>query len=272
MSNTGQKAPDYSEYKNLRVSIDDGVAVLTLNRPSALNAVTHEMHGELQRLLPQLDRDDRVRAIIVTGEGSAFSAGGDFGFMKDLHFNVSLRFEAFRGAWELVDVMLTMRKPMVAAVNGAATGLGLTIALLCDVVYAVESARLGDPHVKAGLVPGDGGCLIWPLLVGINRAKEYLLTGDLVDARTAERLGLVNKVVPDGEVMQAAMDLARRLANGPTQTIMWTKMALNQWLRQAQLTSFALSVALEQMSFATSDQLEAVNAFMEKRKPRFTGS
>ncbi|HEY8766748.1 MAG TPA: enoyl-CoA hydratase-related protein [Dehalococcoidia bacterium] len=270
MSQPARGVPAY-DYANLTVAVDDKIAVLTLNRPETLNAVSYEMHHELERVFRDLNSDPRVDVIVVTGAGKAFSAGGDFNFMKDLHTDLEKRYEIFLGAWEVVDALIELKKPIVSAVNGAATGLGLTVALLCDIVYAGQSARMGDPHVRAGIVAGDGGCLIWPLLVGINRAKEYLLTGDLMDAETAEKIGLVNRVFPDDELMNAAMSLAKRLAEGPTQAIRWTKMSLNQWLRQAHVTSFAMSLALEQFAFATNDQLEAVSAFMEKRRPKFTG-
>lgn len=264
-------ASDYGRYNNLIVTVEEKIAIVTLNRPESLNAVTAEMHHDLEGVFRDLETDDRVDVIVVTGSGKAFSAGGDFNLMKDLHNDFTARLKMFQGAWELVDALIELKKPVISAINGAATGLGLTVALLCDIVYAAQSARMGDPHVKAGIVAGDGGCLIWPLLIGLNRAKEYLLTGDLMDAETAERIGLVNRVFPDDELMDRAMDMARKLADSPTIAVRFTKMALNQWLKQGQVTSFNLSLALEMLSFSTQDQSEAVAAFMEKRKPNYTG-
>ncbi|HWP38491.1 MAG TPA: enoyl-CoA hydratase-related protein [Gemmatimonadales bacterium] len=260
-----------SHLSTVRVELDDAVATVWLSRPASLNAITRDMHHELQEVFRILDDDDSVGAIVLTGEGRAFSAGGDFELLRALHDDASMRPPILAEAWRLVDALIGTGKPTVAAINGAATGLGLTIALLCDIVYAAERARLGDTHIKAGIVPGDGGCLIWPLLVGINRAKEYLLTGELMDAPTAERLGLVNRVFPDGELLGSAQALASRLAHGPRIALRWTKLSLNQWLRQAHVTGFGMSLALEQLSFTTHDQLEALQALREKRSPVFRG-
>lgn len=164
-----------------------------------------------------------------------------------------------------------MEQPIVAAVNGDAVGLGATLALFCDIIIASEKARFGDPHVRVGLVAGDGGAVIWPLLCGVTKAKEYLMTGDLISAAEAERIGLINHAVPLGEVMPKAIELARRLANGPTRAIRWTKLACNKRLRDEVNLVLDASLAVETISMLTEDHREAARAFVEKRSPKFKG-
>ena len=164
-----------------------------------------------------------------------------------------------------------MPQPIIAAVNGDAVGLGATVALFCDVIIASETARIGDPHVRVGLVAGDGGAIIWPALVGVAKAKEFLMTGDLIPAREAERIGLVNKVVLPGEVLSSATDMARRLASGATWAIRWTKFSINKQLRAQMNMILDTSLALESLTFLSEDHKEAVAAFLEKRRPNFKG-
>jgi enoyl-CoA hydratase len=171
----------------------------------------------------------------------------------------------------IVDGILECRKPVVSAVNGYAMGLGATIALLCDVVVAGKSAVFADTHVKMGIGAGDGGQLIWPLLMGVNRAKYFLMTGDRLTADEAERLGLVNFVVEDGDLMTKATEVAGRLARGPLQAIMASKVPINQWIRAQSAHIMPLSLALEEASMHSTDAREAQTAFVEKREARFTG-
>jgi enoyl-CoA hydratase len=158
---------------------------------------------------------------------------------------------------------------MIAAINGDAIGLGATLALFCDITYMADGARIGDPHVKAGIVAGDGGPVLWPMLVGANRAKEYLLTGDLLKAAEAERIGLVNHVVAGDELDAAAMKTARRLAAGPQIAIQFNKRLVNKELEEKVSRLYDLSLALEAITFETADHQEAVRAFLDKRKPVF---
>ena len=169
--------------------------------------------------------------------------------------------------WDLLDVPL----PIVCAVNGPAVGLGASIALLSDVIVMAESASLADPHVRVGLVAGDGGTIAWPLAVGPARAKQYLLTGDPVSAVEAERVGLVNLVVPDDELDQAAMAFAHKLASRPPLAVQHTKAAVNNWVKQTAMASFDLATASEMVTFGSADHAEALAAIREKRAPRFTG-
>jgi enoyl-CoA hydratase len=165
--------------------------------------------------------------------------------------------------------ILAVRQPMIAAVNGDAIGLGATLALFCDITYMVDTARIGDPHVRAGIVAGDGGPVLWPMLVGMNRAKEYLLTGDLLTAAEADRIGLVNHVVAAADLDDAVMKTARKLANGPQIAIRFNKRLVNKELEDKVSRIYDLSLALEAITFETADHHEAVRAFLEKRKPVF---
>lgn len=258
-------------YRTLKVEKTDGIAVLTLNRPEVLNAVDDVMHRELVDVWPALAADPEIAAVVLTGAGRAFSAGGDMRWLESAHRNFGGQQRMMREALDIIEHMLRLEQPIVAAVNGPATGLGATLALFCDIIIMSESARIGDTHVRAGVVAGDGGTVIWPLLVGLHRAKEYLMTADLLDAREAERIGLVNRVVPAEELMPTALRYARRLAEGPAWAVRWTKLALNQWLKWGMSLTMPAALALEMLTFNTDDQLEAVRSFMAKRPPQFKG-
>ncbi|MFZ4516980.1 MAG: enoyl-CoA hydratase/isomerase family protein [Microthrixaceae bacterium] len=255
----------------IRVARDGDVLVCTIDHPdSDLNAVDATLHHELATLFRALRRERTARAVLLTGAGRAFCAGGDLAWFPELRSTEALdalRLDARQMIWDLLDVEL----PVVCALNGHAMGLGASIALLCDLVVAAEGARIGDPHVRMGLVAGDGGAVIWPMVLGPARAKEHLLLGDPLTAADAERLGLVNRVVPADEVRATAMELARRLAAGPPLAVRGTKVAVNQQLRAALLASFDLSTALELSTFHSEDHAEAVAAAVEKRPPGFRG-
>jgi enoyl-CoA hydratase/carnithine racemase len=248
----------------------EGVAVCTMNRPDSLNAINAEGHHELEELFAQLQRDDAVKAVVLTGAGRAFSTGGDVkGFGGFTDARPGGIFDS--GARALAGNLVAIEKPVIAAVNGVAVGLGATIALLCDVVFMADTARIGDPHVKVGLVPGDGGAVIWPLLVGPARAKEYLMTGDLLDAAEAERIGLVSHVVPAEKLMDEALALATRLAKGPTLAIRFAKISVQRAVQQAMFSQLDLGLALEAITGGSHDHKEASAAFAEKREPRYEG-
>lgn len=237
---------------------------------SELNAVDELLHDELGRLFRELRRETEARAVVLTGRGRAFSAGGDLGWLasfEDLRQFEPLRRDARQLAYDLLDVEL----PIVAALNGPAVGLGASIALLCDVIFMAETASVADPHVRVGIVAGDGGTAIWPLVLGPARAKQYLLTGDPVTAREAERLGLVNRVVPPDALQDEALAFARRLAEGAPLALRYTKLAINQTLKQAAMVAFDVATALEIVTFQSDDHREALAALREKRKPRFEG-
>jgi enoyl-CoA hydratase/carnithine racemase len=261
---------DYSRYETLNIDVVEQVATITLNRPEVLNAVNPQMHTELEELFGKIGYDDNINAIVLTGAGRAFCAGGDVKGM-DQRAREGARRIPLRSAKRLIQNMLDVEQPLIAAVNGDAVGLGATIALFCDMIIAAENARFGDTHVRVGLVAGDGGAVIWPLLVGVAKAKELLFTGDLINAREAERIGLINRVVPQGKAYEEALALAKRLAVGPTRAIRWTKLATNKRLKDEVNLVLDASLAVETLSMATEDHKEAARAFVEKRAPRYTG-
>jgi len=261
----------YDDFRAIRFERDGLVLRAILDRPGDdLNAVDGLLHSELAALFPALRQERDARAVLLTGSGRGFSAGGDFGWMptlQDPERLEDLRLDAKQMIWDLLDVHL----PVVCALNGHAMGLGASIALLCDVIFMAESATIGDPHVRVGLVAGDGGTVAWPLAVGPARAKQYLLTGDPVPAAEAERLGLVNAVVPDGQLDGVAMEFAQRLASGAPLAVQYTKQAVNKLVKEALNTSFDVATALEIVTFRSADHAEALAALREKRTPRFLG-
>jgi enoyl-CoA hydratase len=260
---------DYSRFKAIAFENKNGVGVATLNRPDHMNAFTHEMHVEFEDLMIAIGEDKGVRAVILTGAGKAFCAGGDLAEMNKPETRNAAR--VMDGSRRLPHAMLSVKQPIICAVNGHAVGIGATIALFSDVVFMAETAKIGDPHVKVGLVAGDGGAVIWPLLININRAKELLLTGDLVSAAEAYRIGLANRVMPPEQVLPAAMELAERLARGPALAIQWTKLSINRMLRQATENVLDASLALEGITIVSRDHAEGIASFLEKRPPHFEG-
>jgi enoyl-CoA hydratase len=263
---------DYSRYKYIKVDKADGICTITLNRPEALNSFGPVLHPELEDVFEDVARDEEAKVVVLTGEGKAFSAGGDIKEMQRRIVDPTAPRVDIQGARRLIYNLLGVQQPIIAAVNGHAVGLGATVALFCDIVIAADSARIGDPHVSVGLVAGDGGAVIWPLLIGINKAKELLMTGDLLTAAEAERIGLINHVVPADQVMPKSMELAKRLAGGASQAIRWTKLSVNKVLRERVNLVLETSLGVEFLSMTMDDHAEAVNAFVEKRAPNFKGS
>lgn len=262
---------DQAKYTSINIErLDGGVAVATLNRPERLNAVNGDLHHELTTLPRDFDGDEGVRALVITGAGRAFCSGGDFS-PGATPIGGSHGITAGEEGRRIVDHMLECSKPIISAVNGYAMGLGSTIALLADVVVAGRSAVFADTHVAMAIGAGDGGQLIWPLLVGVNKAKYFLMTGDRVGAEEAERIGLVNFVVDDEELMDKALGVATRLAAGPAQAIAASKAAVNAWMRSLSSQIVPLSLSVELACFGSADNREAVQAFNEKRPPKFGG-
>jgi enoyl-CoA hydratase len=261
---------DYTGYERIRVTRSGRILTLSLSNPAKLNAVDGRMHHELADIFYDVQKDDSVDIVVLEGEGASFSAGGDIEWMRDAaqgRIQGPTMIEGKRIIFGLLD----LEKPIIAKVRGAAIGLGCTLALFCDVIFASENARFADPHVKVGVVAGDGGAVIWPQLVGYARAKEYLMTGDPIPGKEAERIGLVNHVVPDAELDARVDAFARKLAAGAPQAIRYTKVSVNLRLKEIAHTILDASMAYEMMTFATQDHREAVNSFLEKRKPSFTG-
>jgi enoyl-CoA hydratase len=257
-------------FEYIQLKRDGDVLRVTIDRGDDLNAVNDQLHRELTELFPYLQREREARAVLLTGRGRAFSAGGDFNWfpeLQDMTAMEHLRLDAKQMIWDLLDVHL----PIVCALNGHAIGLGASIALFCDVIFMASSATLADPHVRVGIVAGDGGTAAWPLAVGPARAKRYLLTGDSVSAVEAERLGLVTEVVPDDEVDERAMAFAQRLAAGAPLAVQYTKLAVNKLVKEALNTSFDVATAYEMLTFKSADHAEALAALKDKRAPQFEG-
>jgi enoyl-CoA hydratase len=261
----------YQDYRSLILSVADGIATVTLNRPDKLNAVDERMHEELARVFVDLNNDPDCDVIVITGAGRAFSSGGDIGWMQ-LMIDEPARFEkTAREGKQIVFSLLDCEKPIIAKVNGHATGLGATIALFCDVIFASDKAKIGDPHVSVGFVAGDGGAVIWPQLIGYARAKEFLMTGDLMTARRAAEIGLINHALAPEDLDKAVEAFARKLQSGAAKAIRWTKMSVNIGLKQLAHSIMDASISYEAQSNRTADHAEAVAAFREGRPPRFTG-
>jgi enoyl-CoA hydratase len=259
----------FDDYQTILFSRRGRVLEVTLNRPDKLNATDAVLHTELARLFTDITNDPDSDVVILTGAGRAFSAGGDVAWMQEA-IDQPARFEqTMREARQIVYGLIDCEKPVIAKLNGHATGLGCTIALFCDVIFAAEHAKIGDPHVSIGFVAGDGGAVIWPQLIGYARAKEYLLTGDLMTASQAAEWGLINHAVPAAELDEKVNAFADRLAAGATKAIRWTKMSVNIGLRDLAAKMMDASLAYEALSNVDPDHAEAVKAFAEKRPPVF---
>lgn len=255
-----------------RLESDGLVAQLTLSRPEVLNRLDETFHRELSAALNLLSTRTELRALVLAADGKVFSAGGDFAVMKRMHDDAALRADAAKHGRDLIDAMLAIPVPVVAALHGDAIGLGASLVLLCDAVVAARTARLADPHVCIGLVAGDGGCAVWPPAVGMMRAKRHLLTGDPMTAEDGFAFGLVTDLVdsPD-EVWPAAKALASRVASLPPQAVQGTKRVLNHAFRMHAEHVVDLGAALELISFTTDDLVEAIRAFEEQRPGSYKG-
>ena len=245
-----------------------GVLQLTLRAPGRLNAVSGAMHGELAKVWQTIGDDDETRAVIVRGADGAFSAGGDLDLVVEIATDADARRRVFHEARDLVYNVVSCPKPIVSAMTGPAVGAGLAIGLLADISIATPTARIVDGHTKLGVAAGDHAAIVWPLLCGMAKAKYHLLLCEEVDGAEAERIGLVSLCVPEEELEERALEIARRLASGSRAAISHTKLALNEWLKAAG-PIFDASLALEFQDMTGADVREGVAAIREKRSPRF---
>lgn len=259
------------EYENLKIDVADRVATITINRPDARNGVNAALHRELADIWPTISRLDDVRCIILTAAGKTFSVGADREAFKNADWGDSPQLTVLPIARDMIYNFLRVRQPVITAVNGVCVGGPATITLMSDFVVMADTARIGDVHLRAAVAAGDGATSIWPLLVGLNRAKELLLFGELLEAAEAHQLGIANRVVPPTELMSTAHELADRILAGPPRAIEWTKLALNRVLRQQVEYSFDATIAYEMLSFTTKDHQAAVAAMFDGGEAEYTG-
>jgi len=258
-------------YHRFAFARDGRVLTATITGPNPVNGVDGLMHEELARVFTDLQHDPESDIIILTGAGRAFCAGGDFDWFEAQIADPRLFRDIGWDAKRIVTSLLDIEKPVICRLNGAAAGLGATIALLCDIIIADENAVIGDPHVKVGLVAGDGGAVIWPQLIGYARAKEYLMTGDMLKAGKAAEIGLINHAVPAAELDAKVAEIVAKLQNNPRWAVRWTKTVTNQPLKALVAQMMDASIAYEMMSNAAADRAEAVAAFRERRAPKLSG-
>lgn len=244
------------------------VLEIILSNPGKLNALDAAGHRELAEVWRDVERDAETAVVLLRGEGGAFSAGGDFGMLEQMASDWRVRTRVWKEASDLVYNIVNCPKLVVAAIEGPCVGAGLAAAMLADVTVAGRRARIIDGHTRLGVAAGDHAAIVWPLLCGMAKAKYYLLTCDPLTGEEAERIGLVSKVVDDGKVVESALEIAARLAEGPPAALRWTKHALNNWLRLAGPT-FDASLALEFLGFSGPEVQEGLAALKEKRRPRF---
>lgn len=256
-------------YETIALERKGRLLTIILNRPDVLNAVDEQMHRDLEEVFAFAAEDAGSDVLVLTGAGRAFSAGGDLAYLAETAKQPA-RFDVdVRRAKRIVYTLLELEKPLICKLNGHTVGLGATIALLCDVVFAADGAKIGDPHVSVGLVAGDGGAFIWPQRIGYALAKEYLLTGELVPALKAEQIGLINRCVPAAELDAAVENFCQRLLNGSTNAIRWTKVTINLELKRIAHAVMDAGIAYEAVTIRSADHQEAVDALQNKRAPVF---
>lgn len=257
-------------YKTLIYERKENIGLLTINRPEKMNAISQELTAELSQLLDEIEKDEKLRVLVVTGAGDkAFVAGADIKELVDR--DARLGRKVSRERQEIFSRIENLHVPVIAAVNGYALGGGLELALACSIRVCSEMAQFGAPEVKLGIIPGDGGTQRLPRLVGQGRAMEMIITGDFIDAREAHRIGLVNKVFPLEKLKEEAMELAKKIASRPPLAVRYAKEAVNRSQEGDTASGFALESYLHALSCTTEDKKEGVSAFLEKRKGKFKG-
>lgn len=257
----------WRQYDLIETDLSEGVLTLRLNRPDRLNAVNRQLHNELSRVFTDASLDSACELIVLTGNGRVFSAGGDLEFLS-LCINDSSVFDevAYEGK-KIVYSMLDCEKPIIGQINGHAAGLGATLALFCDVTFVADHARISDPHVRVGLTAGDGGAVIWPQLIGYARAKELLMTGNVVSAPDAAAMGLINYAVPAGDLDARVQAFVEQLQRGHKAAISSTKVSINVGLKQLAHAVMETSTALERIANRSPEHRAAIEAMLKKETP-----
>jgi len=259
----------YANYSRLKIDYpSDRVLRVTLDRPETYNSVDAQTHTQLTNIWRDINDDPGISAVIVTGAGTAFSAGGDFELIKRILDDPVARMATWKEAKDLVYNVINCDKPIISAINGVAVGAGLVVGILADISICGKSARIVDGHTRLGVAAGDVACIIWPLLCGLAKAKYYLLTCKPLSGEEAERIGLVSLCVDDADLQRVALETALDLVNGAQSAIRWTKYALNNWLR-INGPLFDTSTALELLGFTGTEAREGLASHLEKRKPLF---
>ena len=259
----------YAAYTRLKLDYpSERILRITFDRPETYNSVDAETHTQLTHIWRDIDNDPDINAVIVTGAGKAFSAGGDFELIKGLLDNPTARMATWKEAKDLVYNVINCSKPIVSTMRGPAVGAGLVAGILADVSIASKKAKIIDGHTRLGVAAGDHAVIVWPLLCGMAKAKYYLLLCEAVDGEEAERIGLVSLCVEDSELEAKGLEVATKLAEGAQTAIRFTKYALNNWLRMMG-PSFDASTALEMLGFLGPEVKEGLASHLEKRKPKF---
>ena len=253
------------DYENIIFEKEENIAIITFNRPEAMNALNNQTRAEFRAAIDDVASDDEVKVLILTGSGKAFVAGSD---IKE--FNATTPFAA-HNIMRLGEMVEKLEKPVIAAVNGFCLGGGNEIAMGCDIIIASEKAKFGQTEINIGIIPGGGGTQRLPRLIGVCRAKELIYTGDIIRAEEADRLGLVNRVVPMDELMPAAKELAKKIATKSAAALKLAKTAINRGMQTNLESGLKYEYELYSLSLSLEDKLEGVNAFLEKRAPKFVG-
>jgi len=263
------------EFETILLTKAEGVATITLNRPERLNALNRQMEHELVTAIEEVERDEAVRVVVLTGAGRAFCAGGDVGGLPGGRAEPpsaeEIRQGFIHGTHRLILGLHRLQKPTIAMINGAAVGAGFDLTCACDIRYGSENARFMCAFTRIGLFPGTGGCWFYPRVMGLGRALEYLYTGDFIEAQEAKELGILNRLVPAAELEAVTMDLARRIAQGPPIAQRLAKLQTYKGLTMDLETALHMAAACETITLTSQDHREGVAAFREKRAPAYRG-
>jgi enoyl-CoA hydratase len=252
-------------FENILLEKEDGIATITFNRPDALNALNNQTRAEFYSAMKDVAADNDIKVVILTGAGRAFVAGSD---IKELKQTTSLDAHNIHRLGMVVE---KMEKPVIAAVNGFALGGGCEIVMACDIIIASDKARFGQPEINLGIIPGGGATQRLPRLVGVCKAKELILTGDIIKAEEAEKIGLVNRVVPGENLMAAAKEIAKKIASKSQATVRLAKDVINKGMQTSLETGLDYEREIYSLCLTLEDKEEGINAFIEKREPQFKG-